>query len=92
MEPKGSLPYLQEPANGPYLEPDNPIHNLQPHFPKISLLSHNSTIKAMRCFSVSFNVPQYPTHHSIVTCFASIWQWNISFEISPYLHYENAGL
>jgi hypothetical protein len=34
MEPDGSLPGSQEPSIGPYTESD-PIHILQPYFPKI---------------------------------------------------------
>jgi hypothetical protein len=37
MEPEGSLPCLQEPANFPYPEPMNPIHIPKPYFPKIHL-------------------------------------------------------
>jgi hypothetical protein len=35
MEPEGSLPSLQEPATGPYPEPDESIPRLPLSFPKI---------------------------------------------------------
>jgi hypothetical protein len=33
MEPEGSLPYLQEPSTGPYIEPDQP----NTHHPTLSV-------------------------------------------------------
>jgi hypothetical protein len=35
MEPRGYLLYSQEPDIGPVLSQMNPIHTLQPYFPKI---------------------------------------------------------
>jgi len=35
MEPEGSLPYLQQPATGPYPEPDTPAHIFPPYFSDI---------------------------------------------------------
>jgi hypothetical protein len=31
MEPEGSLPFPQNPATGPYLEPDKSVHSLSAH-------------------------------------------------------------
>jgi len=65
MEPEGSLPCSQQPANGPYLDQMRPVHNFTPYFSKIhSIIIFPFTPRSSKSsvpFRFSTNIMKYYT-------------------------------
>jgi hypothetical protein len=72
MEPKGSLPCLQEPTTGSYLEPDESVHSVTPCFSRVHFHTALSTPRSPRCFLPNIFLTQilYAFHinHNCVAC------------------------
>jgi hypothetical protein len=99
MEPEGSLPYLQEPATGPYLDPDESIPQppslfsvtsililssyLRPDLPN-GLFTSDFPTKILHAFNISAMRATYRTHLILLDFIIPIYFVNSSNYGAPH--------